>query len=174
MCRGREAPVVSLAATAKSVGLTLKPFSATYLFVLHSTHKDLHENLVAHYAPHTAWLRALAAHVLRTRIRASRCRRGSWTCSATCYGAAGVGGPVAELAKGFSWVLVKWKSHSDGAQHGGVTLVLYEEFVPRKYRLAFAGAAPSGTKRRLPSLFWHAALSGAKVWKREPTLYGCP
>ncbi|KAJ7429326.1 hypothetical protein B0H11DRAFT_2266100 [Mycena galericulata] len=58
----------------------------------------------------------------------------------------GVGGPVAELARGFSWVLVKWKSHSDGAQHSGVTLVLYEEFVPRKYRLAFAGAAPLGTK----------------------------
>ncbi|KAJ7500544.1 hypothetical protein B0H11DRAFT_2275782 [Mycena galericulata] len=77
-----------------------------------------------------------------------------------------VGGPVAELARGFSWAL---KSRSGGAQHSGVTLVLYDEFVLRK-NLPRSRARP-GTKRRLPSLFSHAVL---RVWIWELTLNGHP
>ncbi|KAJ7051535.1 hypothetical protein C8F01DRAFT_1174871 [Mycena amicta] len=67
--------------------------------------------------------------------------------------AVGVGGPSAELAKECSWALVDYKSRSGGQQDPGATLVLYEEFVPREYRLALAGVAPPGTRRRLPSFF---------------------
>ncbi|KAJ7430346.1 hypothetical protein B0H11DRAFT_1764435, partial [Mycena galericulata] len=88
--------------------------------------------------------------------------------------AAGVGGPAAELARECSWALVEYKSRSGAAQDSGATLVLYEEFVPREYRLALAGAAPPGTKRRLPSLFSPAAPSGGKVWKQAQTLNGRP
>ncbi|KAJ7746166.1 hypothetical protein DFH07DRAFT_1038602 [Mycena maculata] len=88
--------------------------------------------------------------------------------------AAGVGGPAAELARECSWALVEYKSRSGGAQDPGATLVLFEEFVPREYRLALAGAAPPGTKRRLPALFSPAAPSGGKVWKQAPTLNGRP
>ncbi|KAJ7079916.1 hypothetical protein C8R43DRAFT_1083182 [Mycena crocata] len=89
--------------------------------------------------------------------------------------AAGVGGPAAELARECSWALVEYKSRSGGQQDSGATLVLYEEFVPREYRLALAGAAPPGTRRRLPSLFSPStAPSGGKTWKQAAMLNGRP
>ncbi|KAF7293338.1 F-box domain-containing protein [Mycena kentingensis (nom. inval.)] len=89
--------------------------------------------------------------------------------------ATGVGGPNAELAKECSWALVDYKSRSGGQQDPGATLVLYEEFVPREYRLALAGVAPPGTRRRLPSFFTPSTVpGGGKTWKQAPTLNGRP
>ncbi|KAF7291451.1 F-box domain-containing protein [Mycena indigotica] len=89
--------------------------------------------------------------------------------------AAGVGGPSAELARECSWALVEYKSRSGGQQDPGATLVLYEEFVPREYRLALAGVAPPGTRRRLPSFFTPSTVpGGGKAWKQAPTLNGRP
>ncbi|KAJ7016606.1 hypothetical protein C8F04DRAFT_1019007 [Mycena alexandri] len=88
----------------------------------------------------------------------------------------GVGGPAAELARECSWALVEYKSRSGGQQDSGSTLVLFEEFVPREYRLALAGAAPPGTRRRLPSLFSPSPspAMGGKTWKQAQTLNGRP
>nr|GAT57935.1 predicted protein [Mycena chlorophos] len=89
--------------------------------------------------------------------------------------AAGVGGVSAELARECSWALVEYKSRSGGQQDSGATLVLYEEFVPREYRLALAGVAPPGTRRRLPSFFTPSTVpGGGKAWKQAPTLNGRP
>ncbi|KAJ7702067.1 hypothetical protein B0H16DRAFT_750216 [Mycena metata] len=90
--------------------------------------------------------------------------------------ASGVGGPAAELARECSWALVEYKSRSGGQQDSGSTLVLFEEFVPREYRLALAGAAPPGTRRRLPSLFSPSPspAMGGKTWKQAQTLNGRP
>ncbi|KAJ7840122.1 hypothetical protein B0H13DRAFT_2366387 [Mycena leptocephala] len=89
--------------------------------------------------------------------------------------ASGVGGPAAELARECSWALVEYKSRTTAAQDPGTTLVLFEEFVPREYRLALAGTAPPGTRRRLPSLFSPSAPPmGGKTWKQATTLNGRP
>ncbi|KAJ7196677.1 hypothetical protein GGX14DRAFT_526692 [Mycena pura] len=88
--------------------------------------------------------------------------------------AAGVGGPTADLARECAWALVEYKSRSGGQQDPGATLVLFEEFVPREYRLALAGAAPPGTRRRLPSLFTPSPPGGGKTWKQAATLNGRP
>ncbi|KAJ7149733.1 hypothetical protein C8R46DRAFT_915583 [Mycena filopes] len=90
--------------------------------------------------------------------------------------ASGVGGPAAELARECSWALVEYKSRSGAQQDSGSTLVLFEEFVPREYRLALAGAAPPGTRRRLPSLFSPSPspAMGGKTWKQAQTLNGRP
>ncbi|KAK7018130.1 F-box domain-containing protein [Favolaschia claudopus] len=90
--------------------------------------------------------------------------------------AAGVGGPTAELAKECSWALVEYKSRSGAAQDNGTTVVLFEEFVPREYRLALAGAAPPGSRRRLPALFQPGSTPalGGKTWKQAATLNGRP
>ncbi|KAJ7627265.1 hypothetical protein FB45DRAFT_795432 [Roridomyces roridus] len=90
--------------------------------------------------------------------------------------AAGVGGAGADIARECSWALVEYKSRSSSmsTQDGGATVVLYEEFVPREYRLALAGS--SGTsRRRLPSIFSPAApRGGGKTWRQAPTLNGRP
>ncbi|CAK5278270.1 unnamed protein product [Mycena citricolor] len=87
----------------------------------------------------------------------------------------GVAGPQADLARECQWALIEFKSRSGGAQDPGCTVVLFEEFVPREYRLALAGIAPPGTRRRLPSLFSPAApRGGGKTWKQASTLNGRP
>ncbi|KAJ7612952.1 hypothetical protein DFH06DRAFT_1109345 [Mycena polygramma] len=89
--------------------------------------------------------------------------------------ASGVGGSAAELARECSWALVEYKSRTTAAQDPGTTLVLFEEFVPREYRLALAGAAPPGTRRRLPALFSPSSPpTGGKTWKQAQTLNGRP
>ncbi|KAJ6613879.1 hypothetical protein B0H10DRAFT_196553 [Mycena sp. CBHHK59/15] len=89
--------------------------------------------------------------------------------------ASGVGGVTAELARECSWALVEYKARTGAAQDSGSTVVLFEEFVPREYRLALAGAAPPGPRRRLPSLFSpNVAPGGGKTWKQAPTLNGRP
>ncbi|KAJ7076969.1 hypothetical protein B0H15DRAFT_862667 [Mycena belliarum] len=88
--------------------------------------------------------------------------------------AAGVGGPTAELARECSWALVEYKSRTGAQLDSGSTVVLFEEFVPREYRLALVGVAPPGTRRRLPSLFSPAPANGGKPWKQAPTLNGRP
>ncbi|KAJ7751087.1 hypothetical protein B0H16DRAFT_1548840 [Mycena metata] len=77
-----------------------------------------------------------------------------------------VGGPAAELSRECSWAL----------QDSGSTLLPFEEFVPHEYQLALAGAAPPGTRRRLPSLFSPSPspAMGGKTWKQAQTLNGCP
>ncbi|KAJ7436956.1 hypothetical protein B0H11DRAFT_2362520 [Mycena galericulata] len=70
--------------------------------------------------------------------------------------AAGVGSPVAELARECSRAMVERKSRSGGAS-----------------KVGWRSRGALGAKRRLLLLFSHAALSRAKMWKREPTLNGC-
>ncbi|KAJ7738582.1 hypothetical protein B0H16DRAFT_1465686 [Mycena metata] len=79
----------------------------------------------------------------------------------------GVGGPAVELAR--KWALVR-------PALSGSTFVFFEEFVPREYRLALAGAAPPGTLRHLPLLFSPSPspAMGGKTWKQAQTLNGRP
>ncbi|KAF9264991.1 hypothetical protein L218DRAFT_1023055 [Marasmius fiardii PR-910] len=86
-----------------------------------------------------------------------------------------------------NWVLVEFKSLPtsrssadrpahypkpvDGDPRTGVTLVLFEEFVPLEYRQQLASLA-SGNRKRLPSLF--TSPSKKNQWKQAATLNGRP
>ncbi|KAJ7432711.1 hypothetical protein B0H11DRAFT_2378905 [Mycena galericulata] len=114
-------------------------------------------------APPTLSASALNAKLLRKAHGAGSVEAGFLDMFCNLLWGGGCGWPRGGACEGVLVGAARW---SDARAVRGVCAAQ----VPTRAR----GRGAPETKRWLPLLFSHAALSGTKMWKREPMLNGCP